>query len=243
MPAMASSATIPNPPGKDSRRRAGKGFQTSNTRNRANPRRSERQFRCRAPATVIHWPTTSSTTIRPGSFKDSWRAVTSADHIAKGVRISAASRKKRGETRCERQGKKHGRERARCSRCYRNQSTAKPSRYDFGDAQARLRRSRVGQSKSRSRSLKSIGSPGIVYFSVAQFPRSTSRQRSLQNGNAVSPKATGARQIGHCVMIGSLIGFESARPGYRQLENPDSPEYPAHRMQAACQRRHNPGIQ
>jgi len=37
----------------------------------------------------------------------------------------------------------------------------------------------------------------MTYFSLAQFPRSISLQRSLQKGKNSSPRSTGFVQIGH----------------------------------------------
>jgi hypothetical protein len=42
----------------------------------------------------------------------------------------------------------------------------------------------------------------ILYFSLAQLPRSVSRQRSLQKGKSGDDsESTGFRQIGHCHFI------------------------------------------
>src|ERR1700736_1974079 len=50
----------------------------------------------------------------------------------------------------------------------------------------------------------SIIGTATLYFSVAQFPRSRSRQRSLQKGNSEDvSESTGCLQMGHRTFIGS----------------------------------------
>src|SRR5271165_3676764 len=70
MPAIQSSAIMPQPPGSFSRRRMGKGFQMSNRRKSRNPNNQAFQLRADINKTwyVTSWPDTSSMTTYCGSF-------------------------------------------------------------------------------------------------------------------------------------------------------------------------------
>ena len=183
---------MPQPPGRRSSWRTGDGFQMSNRRNRANAASQLFQLRVAAPASVIHWPITSSTTTICGSV-----LIGLLRHVSSGP--DAGSEQNRGEQRTAWRG------RIRRSSEVRWQSAAPRASQPF-PAQRASSRSRTkcairhaivppgrgtkcssssrfsrGFMRSSSRSSGCTGVE-ITYFSLAQLPRSMILQRSLQKG-------------------------------------------------------------
>src|SRR5579883_2255010 len=90
---------------------------------------------------------------------------------------------------------------------------------------------RAGYGSSSSDSSSAFGWIGveITYLPEAQFPRSISRQRSLQNGASGSVALTGFWQIGHFILPGSEQApgrSESIGPA-REIPTPPAPHAPA----------------
>jgi len=92
-------------------------------------------------------------------------------------------------------GRTQLRSREKCAVCA-DRVLTRARRYSLSSSEdSRLARSFVSIS---SGSDSSIMGTAILYFPVAQLPRSRSRQRALQNGNsAVVSESTGCLQIGH----------------------------------------------
>src|SRR5215471_8056210 len=78
----------------------------------------------------------------------------------------------------------------------------------------------VLRSPSEGSSSSKMGSE-TTYFSLAQLPKSRSRQRSLQNGNsACTAESVSVLQIGHlCFMGRILFSANSASSGLKKVQN------------------------
>jgi len=197
---MQSSRTMPHPPGNCSNCRVGHGFQISNKRNKPKPSATAFQFRCVAPESAIHCPATSSITTICGSSRPNCSAVAPADQTATGKSARAAAAQIKGGM-----PKKGSTSTAAAS------EPTVPGAFGTNPQPNQVLRTRAtNYSASSSISIMpACKGSEMTYFSEAQLPKSTVRQRSLQKGKSGSPKATDFLQMGHCVRIGWLISAES----------------------------------